>query len=120
MGQKTNQNILRLGKTREWSVKYIEKKMIEHLLFNNEKVLIDNISVSEKSRIDYINMASKMKKSISAVYVNTDMAVCLERNRDRDIADAVSESLIANLSARAVFPEKREGFSEVVILNNPD
>ena len=26
MGQKTNQNILRLGKTREWSVKYIEKK----------------------------------------------------------------------------------------------
>ena len=104
----------------ELLVKYIEKKIIEHLLFNNEKVLIDNISVSEKSRIDYINMAAKMKKSISAVYVNTDMAICLERNRDREKADAAPESLIANLSARAVFPEKREGFSEVVVLNNPD
>ncbi len=48
------------------------------------------------------------------------MAVCLERNRNREKADAVPESLIANLSARAVFPDKREGFCEVVILNNPD
>ena len=101
-------------------VKYIEKKILEHLLFNNEKVLIDNISVSEKSRVDYINMAAKMKKSISAVYINTDMAVCMERNRTRDKSDAVPESLIANLSARAVFPEKREGFSEVAVINNPE
>ena len=40
----------------ELLVKYIEKKIIEHLVFNGEKVVIDNISVSEKSRIDYINL----------------------------------------------------------------
>jgi len=29
MGQKTNPNILRLGKTKEWKSKYIEKKSNE-------------------------------------------------------------------------------------------
>ncbi len=104
----------------ELLVKYIEKKIIEHLLFNGEKILIDNISVSEKSRIDYINTASKMKKSIAAVFVNTDLSLCMERNREREESDKVPESLIANLSARTVLPEKREGFSEVLILKNTE
>ncbi len=101
-------------------VKYIEKKILEHLLFNSEKVLIDNISVSEKSRIDYVNLALKMKKTISAVYINTELDVCMERNRSRDKEDAVPESLIANLSARAVLPEKKEGFLNVVIISNSE
>ncbi len=108
------------NKEDEILVKYIEKKIIEHLLFNGKKVVIDNISVSSSSREDYINLARKMKKTISAVFVNTDMTVCLERNRNRENEEAVPEKIIANLYADIEFPDRREGFSEVAIINNPE
>jgi predicted kinase len=104
----------------ETLVKYIEKKIIDHLLFNGEKVVIDNISVSDESRKVYINLAVKMKKTISAVFINTDIDVCLERNRERDDGESVPESVIGNLSAGITMPEKREGFMEVAIINNPE
>ncbi len=104
----------------ELLVKFIEKKIIEHILFNNEKVLIDNISVSEKSRTDYISIARKMKKKISAVFLDTELSLCMERNRSQDKDDIVPESLIANLSARIAYPETREGFSEVMVIKNTE
>ncbi len=99
----------------ELLVKYIEKKIIEHLVFNGEKVVIDNISVSEKSRIDYINLAAKLKKSISAVFINTDISVCLERNRSRGAGEALPENVIGNLSASVVLPQKREGLVKLLL-----
>lgn len=97
-------------------VKYVEKKTIEHLLQAGEKVLIDNLSVSASSREMYTAIAAKNRKIISAIFINTDMATCIKRNRERSVDDVVPDHVIASLVADIQFPDKREGFKDVLVI----
>jgi ribosomal protein S3 len=69
MGQKTNQNILRLGKTKEWKSKYIEKKSNElssytfndleiqkfiNKFFEKHGLAIDNCKISQSENLLHI------------------------------------------------------------------
>jgi len=98
----------------EFLVKHVERKIIEHLLQNRQKVLIDNTSVSASSRKSYVAIAQGMRKSIGLVFLDVPARRCLEQNRLRD--DPVPEMVISNLAAAVDPPRQDEGFQEVLIL----
>ena len=98
-------------------VKHLEKKMIEHLLQIGEQILIDNMSISASSREMYAAIAARNKKTISAIFINTDLATCLKRNRERPPEAVVPESIISNLVATIKYPDRKEGFKDVLIID---
>ena len=100
----------------DFLVKHVERKIIEHLLQNKQKVLIDNTSVSESSRKTYVGIAHQMHKTIGAIFLQTPPATCLERNRSRE--DPVPERVISNLAATIDIPRSEEGFKELLILKD--
>jgi predicted kinase len=98
----------------EFLVKHVERKIIEHLLQNKQKVLIDNTSISAESRKSYLGIAHQLHKSIGVIFLHTPAATCLQRNRAR--ADPVPERVISNLAAAIDLPRAEEGFREILIL----
>ena len=100
----------------EHLVKHVERKIIEQLLQNRQKVLVDNTSVSESSRKTYVGIAQQMHRTIGAIFLHTPPATCLERNRERE--DPIPERVISNLAAAIDLPGTEEGFKEVLVLKD--
>ena len=100
----------------EFLVKHVERKILEHLLQNRHRVLVDNTSVSLDSHKNYTRIARRMKKSIGIIFLDTDLSVCLQRNRDRD--DGVPEMVISTLAAGINRPEREEGFREILLIDD--
>jgi predicted kinase len=100
----------------EHLVKHVERKIIEQLLQNKGKVLVDNTSVSESSRKTYVGIAQQMHKTIGAIFLHTPAATCLQRNREKD--DSVPERVISNLAAAIDLPRAEEGFKTVLVLKD--
>ena len=100
----------------EFLVKHVERRVIEHLLHDREKVLVDNTSVSLSSRENYVKIAQKMKATIGVIFLNTTRKKCLERNMGRE--DSIPETVIANLAAGLDLPRREEGFKEVLVVND--
>ena len=99
-------------------VKHLEKKIIEHLFQLGEPLLIDNMSLNSSSREPYVTLAHRSKKTISAIFINTDLATCLKRNKERESAkEVVAESLIPNLFAKIEYPDRKEGFKDVLVID---
>jgi predicted kinase len=95
-------------------VKHTERKMIEHLLSTGEKILIDNTSITVDSRKLYTTIAARMNKTIGAIFIDADVNRCIMRNRASK--DPVPENVFPKLSAGKTLPDKREGFTAVVIV----
>ena len=100
----------------EHLVKHVERKLIEHFLQNNEKVLIDNVSVTAESRKTYTAIANRFNRSIGVIFLNPPLQVCRERNRNRP--DPVPELAITNLSASIDLPARKEGFRNIMVISN--
>jgi predicted kinase len=100
----------------EFLVGHVERKILEHFLQNHKKLLIDNTSMSQESRKAYIAIARQAGKSIGAIFLDTPVARCLERNRSRE--DAMPERVIAILQAEKQLPDTAEGYKEVLVLTN--
>jgi predicted kinase len=98
----------------EFLVKHVERKIIEHLLQNRKKVLVDNTSVSAASRKSYVAIAHALRKSIGLIFLDVPASRCLEQNRRRE--DPVPEMVISNLAAALDPPRPEEGFQEVQVL----
>jgi predicted kinase len=100
----------------EFLVTHVERKIIEHFLQNHKKLLIDNTSMSRESRKHYLAIARQAGKSIGAVFLDTPVAQCFQRNRSRE--DSIPERVISNLVAEKELPEAAEGFKDVMIVTN--
>ncbi|HET6452744.1 MAG TPA: AAA family ATPase [Spirochaetia bacterium] len=98
----------------EFLVSHVEKKIIEHFLQNHKKLLIDNTNMSRESRKHYVLIARQMGKTVGAIFLDTPIATCMERNRSRE--DAMPERLISNLAAEKELPEAAEGYREVLVV----
>ena len=98
----------------DFLVKHVERKIIEHLLQNKQKVLVDNTSVSASSRKTYLGIAHQIHKTIGVIFLQTPPLKCMERNRGRE--DPVPERVISNLAAAIDLPTVQEGFREVLVL----
>ena len=104
----------RYAEVDEHLVKHVERKIIEQLLQNKQKVLVDNTCVTAAAREVYVAVATQMHKSAGVVFLNTPAKACLERNRKRE--DPVPETVISNLSAAIELPTRREGFREMLVV----
>ena len=100
----------------EHLVKHVERKLLEHLLFTHQKVLIDNTSVTKPSRKSYVSTAIRYKKSIGVVYLATSAQICMQRNKDR--GSDLPEEVISHLYALREEPDFSEGFKEILILES--
>ena len=95
----------------EHLVHHIELTIIKYLLEKNEKVLIDNTSVTRKSRKRYVQEVQRFGKSIGCVFIDAPVQLLLQRNAARPKAERVPESVISQLHAKHEHPRKDEGFS---------
>lgn len=100
----------------EFLVKHVERKIIEHLLVNKQKVLVDNTSISASSREVYVSIASRTNKTVGVIFLNTPAQKCLERNRKRP--DPIPETVISNLAAALELPSTREAFKENLVVTD--
>jgi len=99
----------------EYLVKHVERKIFEQLLSNNEKVLIDNHSVTVESRRPYIETALAARKTIGIVFMHTPVQVCMKRNLSR--SDSVPPMTISTLYSALVLPSRAEGFREILVVS---
>ncbi len=100
----------------EFLVSHVERKIIEHFLQNHKKLLVDNTNMSRESRKHYLLIGRQMGKSIGAIFLDTPITRCLERNNAR--ADAMPERLISNLAAEKELPDASEGYREVMVVSS--
>jgi tRNA uridine 5-carbamoylmethylation protein Kti12 len=96
-------------------VKHIEKRILEHLLQENKKILIDNISVTKASRKNYLLLAHQLKKSIGIIFISVPINVCISKNRSKP--DPIPEYVISSLYAAIELPKNSEGFKEVLLID---
>ena len=100
----------------EFLVGHVERKIIEHFLQGHKKLLIDNTSMSRESRKHYLTIAHQAGKSIGAIFLDTPVSRCLERNRARP--DSIPERVISNLVAEKELPEIAEGYKDVLVVTS--
>jgi len=100
----------------EFLVKHVERKILEHLLQQEQKLLIDNTSVSVSSRKAYLAAARAFKRSAGVIFLDTSREKCIQRNRGRE--EPIPDTVIVNLSLQIEIPEKREGFREVLVVED--
>ena len=100
----------------EFLVKHVEKKIVEHLLQNKQKILVDNTSGSRDSRKAYLAIAKALGKNAGAIFLDVSREKCMERNRSRE--DSIPDTVITNLSLATELPEKSEGFQAVLVVED--
>jgi predicted kinase len=98
----------------EGIIKRIEYDLIVHFLERDQKILIDNTSLTVKSRKRYVEHAKKFHKSIACIYLHRDSATLIEQNRSREFP--VPDSVIVQHFARTEVPSVEEGFAQVLII----
>lgn len=97
-------------------VKHLEAKILQHYLDQNKKILIDNSSVTIRSRAAYLQLARRFKKTIGLIMIATPVQKCLERNKNRP--HPVPESLISRLYSNLQMPQKTEGFDRLALIKD--
>jgi len=100
----------------EFLVKHVERKIVEHLLEGRQKILIDNTNISVEARKPFVAIAHRAGRSIGAVFLDTPVIRCIERNRSR--ADLLPERVISQLAAEKQLPLAEEGFREVLTVSS--
>jgi len=98
----------------EFLVKHVERKIVEHLIQEKQRLLLDNTNISVDARKPYVSLAHQLGKSIGAVFLDTPVLICLERNRGRP--DSLPETVISRLAAEKQLPDPSEGFKEVLVI----
>jgi len=98
----------------ELLVKHVERRILEHLLHESERVLIDNTSVTVASRTVYVQLARQAKKRVGIIFLNPPVLTCIQQNRKRE--DPVPEGVISNLFASIELPSRNEGFQEILVI----
>jgi predicted kinase len=86
---------------------YLERK---------EPLLIDNSSLTRKSRARYLAEAKHFHAKVGCIFLNTSVTALLERNRMRAPEFQVPEQVISSLFAAQEPPREDEGF-EAIRLN---
>lgn len=95
-------------------VKHVERRIIEHLLHEGEKTLIDNTSVTAASRNHYLKLAHAAGRTAGVIFLHVPVHTCLERNQDHE--DHIPDRVVVNLFAAIELPTISEGFQKVLIV----
>jgi predicted kinase len=99
----------------EGLVKHIENDIICHYLDRHLKILVDNTSVTKKSRKRYIDVAKKYRIKIACLFLNPDIPVLLKQNQMREYP--VPDRIIVDLYSKTELPDEHEGFDTLLFVN---
>ena len=97
----------------EGLIKHIEYDIICHFLERDQRIIIDNTSLTKKSRKRYVEYAAHYKKSIACIFLDRDINYLLEQNKKR--GSPIPEHIIVNLYSKTEPVTLDEGFNIVVI-----
>jgi predicted kinase len=95
-------------------VKHIERKIMEHYLQHKRKVLLINTFSTIKSRQRFVTMANESKKTIGAIFLNMPLETCLAGYKKYN--PTLPEFVLRSMYQKIEIPEKREGFTDVMII----
>jgi predicted kinase len=98
----------------EGLVKHMEHDIVCHFLERNQKLVIDNTSLTKKSRRTYVESAKRYSRSIACVYLERDVSSLIAENRKKDFP--VPDHIIVQLYAQTEVPSEDEGFDKVLII----
>ena len=100
-------------------VKHVERKILEHYIHLKRDMLIVNIFHSVESRARFIKIAKDARKSIGIIFLDAPLDYCLKHNVEKD--SGIPDYIVQSLFNKKVLPSKKEGFDEVIIIDNyPD
>jgi predicted kinase len=95
-------------------VRHLERKIIENMLHQNIKLLVDTLAVTRKSRIFYLELAKKFNKKIGIIFLDPALQICHQRNQQSSMH--MPEAEITNMYVSKELPERSEGFMKVTVL----
>ena len=84
-------------------------------------IYFDATFTSARIRKLYIDMAKEAGMSVVAVFMQTPLAVCLDRNSCRTVDRRVPEDTMTNMSITLAGdpPTMAEGFDDIIMVNSP-
>ncbi len=93
-----------------------QQRLVEQLLADRERVVVDNTNPTPGDRAPLIAAALRAGVPVRAVWVDTPLAVCLERNQAREGRARVPLVGMLSTSRRLVPPDPGEGFDRVEVV----
>lgn len=88
------------------------KRRMTQLIVEGKSVVLDYQGLTPESRGTFISQYGRYFERLVAVYLNTPLEVCLERNRQR--SRHVPEFVIRRNHNMLCVPDESEGFHEVI------
>jgi predicted kinase len=99
-------------------VKHVERKVIEHYLHSRKNIIVINTFVSVESRARFIKIAKDTNRTIGAIFLDVPVDICIKNNEKK--STEIPSYVVQKLSNKKVLPSKKEGFSDVIILTDPN
>ena len=97
-------------------VKSTEFMLFSYLLEQNQKVVIDNTSITRRNRFQYIKEAQQHKKLIGCIFVDVPLESILDRNNRSQDIEKMPEKVLTDIDFKKELPDKDEGFDTIRIL----
>lgn len=107
-GSEENQTVHRLVFA---TVRYLLRQRVAA---GAEVTVIDATSLTVRERRQWIRLAELLDARVEAVFFDTPLDVCLQRNRER--ARVVPEDAIRTMARRMTPPQLEEGFDRVTVV----
>lgn len=82
-----------------------------------DNIIFDALLVKRNERQKIIQIASLQEIECIAVFFNTSLSVCLERNVQRKADHYINENALINVYSLIEKPSIQEGFSEIIIID---
>jgi predicted kinase len=97
-----------------------EKILFKACLEAKQPLVIDNTNVTRRGRRRYILPTQEAGFEIVGYYFRSVMTDCIERNRQRDIADRVPDEAVGGIAKRLELPSYAEGFHQLYYVHMND
>jgi hypothetical protein len=93
-----------------------QRRLVAELLDAGASVVVDNTNPSLEDRAALIAAAQRAGARVRAVWVDTPVEVCIERNRDREGRARVPLVGLLDTRGRLVPPTPDEGFDRIDVV----
>ena len=93
-----------------------QQRLVEQLLADRERVVVDNTNPTPDDRAPLIAAARRAGVPVRAVWLDTPLPVCLERNQARQGRARVPLVGMLSTHRRLVPPDPAEGFDRVDVV----
>lgn len=94
------------------------KRHLSAAFYEQKDAVVEASLTSSRDQIRFAEFVIMSGHRIKAVWIETDLELCLSRNRRRDLKDRVRPRLIKEAFASGGKPDTFDGFAEVKIVKS--